>query len=270
MNKVTSNESVILDFIYNSSVMLIGLNTAIGNYFFVKYITGNIVGLIDKKVNFVVKYKYDAWGNILTKEVFIDCIASRHNPFVYKGYYLDLETNFYYFNSRYYNPKIHRFISIDDVNYLKPEKLDGINLYCYCMNKPIMMVDFSGRAPKWLRIAGWIGLVVGVVLCAIAIGILTCGVGTATLFCAIAVGAAKGALIGASIGIGVGAIAGGFSGANGWYNARVLEFTNYGTNDEVIIRKYIDKSKHSYDPIAKSRGSTYYGTSNARWSKVKK
>ena len=53
-------------------------------------------------------------------------------------------------------------------------------------------------------------------------------------------------------------------------NARALEFTNYGTNDEVVIGKYIKNSRHSYDAIANSRGSTYYGTSDAIWLEVKK
>ena len=79
-----------------------------------------------------------------------------------------------------------------------------------------------------------------------------------------------GTFLGFGTGALIGAIAGGFYGANGWYNARALEFTNYGTNDEVVIGKYMKNSKYSYDAIAKSRGSTYYGTSNARWLEVKK
>lgn len=147
MNKVTSTENVILDFVYDASAMLVGLNTVEGNYFYVRDITGNIVGLIDKNGEFVVKYVYDAWGNILNKEMLVDCIASRHNPFVYKGYFLDSETNFYYLNSRYYDPKMHRFISVDDTSYLDPTYLDGVNLYCYCMNNPISYSDPNGH---WL------------------------------------------------------------------------------------------------------------------------
>ena len=214
----------------------------------------------------------------------------------------------FYCKSRFYNPLWCRFINIDSARCLDTENINGMNLYCYCMNNPVMYSDGSGHAPEWLQVAGWIGLGVGLLLCGVAAGILLGGVGTATLVGAIAVGAAKGTLIGAAVGIGVGAIsggvgamidgeqfgssefwsdvlfgtflgfgtgaligaiAGGFYGANGWYNARALEFTNYGTNDEVVIGKYIENSKYSYDAIAKSRGSTYYGTSNARWSEVR-
>ena len=145
MNKVTLDENVILDFIYDSQLKLIGLNTAEGNYFYIRDVIGNIIGLIDKDGKFVVKYSYDAWGNVLNKNILVNCIASRHNPFVYKGYYLDNETNFYYLESRYYSPKIHRFISIDDAKYLDLNHFAGVNLYCYCYNNPVSLMDLSGH-----------------------------------------------------------------------------------------------------------------------------
>lgn len=165
MNKETSSENVILDFVYDASSMLVGLNTVEGNYFYVRDITGIIVGLIDKKGEFMVKYIYDAWGNILNKEMLVDCIVSKHNPFVYKGYFLDSETQFYYLNSRYYDPKMHRFISVDDIDYLDPTYLDGINLYCYCMNNPISYSDPEGHAPWWSWALSGLQLIAGIALC---------------------------------------------------------------------------------------------------------
>lgn len=146
MNKVTSKEDVDIDFIYDVSSKLIGLNTEEGNYFYIRDITNTIVGLVDKKGEFVVKYLYDAWGNILNKEIIEDCIASRHNPFVYKGYYLDLETNFYYLKSRYYNPEMHRFVINDNPLFMKYKELNGLNLYCYCSNNPVSRSDIEGYA----------------------------------------------------------------------------------------------------------------------------
>ncbi len=145
MHKVTLDENVILDFIYDSNSMLVGVNTIEGNYFNVRDIIDNIIGLIDKNGNFVIKYNYDAWGKLLDKVALIDCIVSRHNPFIYKGYYFDSETNFYYLNSRYYSPEICRFISPDSVDYLEPGSFNGLNLYCYCMNNPISYCDPSGH-----------------------------------------------------------------------------------------------------------------------------
>ena len=218
---------------------------------------------------------------------------------MYKGYYYDEETKLYYCMSRYYSPEFRRFISPDKCDYLEAKKLNGLNLYCYCANNPIMNIDPSGHAPQWLQIAVWIGLGVGILVCGVAIGILTAGVGTATFLGAVAVVAAKGALIVAAIGVGAGAIAGGagamiageefgsselwsdvlyggmlgfgvgavvgtvaggFYGANGWYNAKALEFTNVGSNEVVLGRSpgYVD--------VARSRGETYFHTTDDVWN----
>ena len=47
--------------------------------------------------------------------------------------------------SRYYDPEIGQFISMDTVAYLKPDTIGGVDLYAYCKNDPIMYVDPSGH-----------------------------------------------------------------------------------------------------------------------------
>ncbi len=69
------------------------------------------------------------------------------NPYRYRGYYYDTETNLYYLINRYYSPELCRFISADDVTYLDPERINGLNLYAYCFNDPISYVDIVGRMP---------------------------------------------------------------------------------------------------------------------------
>ena len=82
----------------------------------------------------------------------------------------------------------------------------------------------------------------------------------------------EGVLVGAAIGFGAGAVIGGViggvAGANSWYSARAIEFTNLGTNNEVVLGKYIHNSPHSYDAVAKVRESTYFGTTQGRWMEV--
>ena len=102
-----------------------------------------------------------------------------------------------------------------------------MNLFSYCGNDPINYFDDNGNAPKWLQIAGWIGLGVGLALCAAAVCILTCGVGTVTLIGTVAVGAAKGALIGAGIGTAVGAVTGGVGSCVSGQEFGSSEFWNY-------------------------------------------
>ncbi len=88
----------------------------------------------------MVKYTYDAWDNF-KKTICENCLVANLNPFVYKGYFFDEETKWYYLKSRYYDPSIRKFINADDINYLEPESLTGINLYSYCGNSPILGYD---------------------------------------------------------------------------------------------------------------------------------
>ena len=130
-------------FNYDEQGNLVGLNCEGKEYFYVRDILGNIVKIIDEDNVCVVEYEYDAWGNF-TKNIRISCTVSKYNPFVYKGYYYDSEVNLYYLNSRYYDPSIGRFISTDDISYLSPDNLKGLNLFAYCENNPIMYKDPSG------------------------------------------------------------------------------------------------------------------------------
>jgi RHS repeat-associated protein len=57
----------------------------------------------------LVTYKYDAWGNWINKSSASNGTSLGDtlviiNPFIYKGYYYDKETDWYYLKSRYYSP----------------------------------------------------------------------------------------------------------------------------------------------------------------------
>ena len=145
MNKVVGAESFRLDFVYDANNQIIGLNTIEGHYFYIRDITGNIVGLIDSTGVFVVKYKYDAWGKLLSKNIINSCVAAIHNPFIYKGYYYDEEASCYYLKTRYYSPEWKRFLSPDEFEYMDPSSIKGMNLYCYCLDDPVNNYDPSGH-----------------------------------------------------------------------------------------------------------------------------
>ena len=129
----------------------------------------------------MVKYKYDAWGNhaalylnkVNDKEQYseVDEAAfdenyaknktlAELNPFRYRGYYYDEETGLYYLKSRYYDPEVGRFITIDDVSYIDPDTINGLNLYAYCGNNPVMNVDPNGTF-FWALLIG--ALIAGVI-----------------------------------------------------------------------------------------------------------
>lgn len=118
-------------------------------YFYRKDAQGNIIALLDSSGNVVVKYVYDAWGNHAVLDANgADITDVNHigvlNPFRYRGYFYDVETGLYYLQTRYYDPEIGRFITIDGIEYLDPETINGLNLYAYCGNNPVMYTDPTG------------------------------------------------------------------------------------------------------------------------------
>lgn len=66
----------------------------------------------------MIKYLYDAWGNHAVVDGDGNDVISGIgvlNPFRYRGYYYDTETELYYLQTRYYDPEIGRFISQDSI-----------------------------------------------------------------------------------------------------------------------------------------------------------
>ena len=51
----------------------------------------------------------------------------------------------YYCHTRYYSPELCRWISPDSISYLDLESINRINLYCYCENDPVQLIDTNGN-----------------------------------------------------------------------------------------------------------------------------
>ena len=77
-------------------------------------------------------YEYDAFGVVTRRsEVVL-------NQILYTGQQYDQESGQYYLRARFYNPLIGRFLQ-EDVY-----RGDGLNLYAYCENNPVVYYDPSG------------------------------------------------------------------------------------------------------------------------------
>lgn len=113
-------------------------------YLFRKNVQGDVTHIYTESGTLVGQYTYDAWGNCAILQ---DTNGSATlNPFRYRGYYFDKENDLYYLQSRYYDPETCRFVNADDISYLDPETIGGLNLYAYCGNNPVMGVDPEGTA----------------------------------------------------------------------------------------------------------------------------
>lgn len=131
-------------------------------YFYKKNIQGDINAIMESTGVEIVRYVYDAWGNhktyVLANGEYKQMSEAQHsayaevaqlNPYRYRGYYYDIETGLYYLNSRYYDSEVGRFINADNMSEAEPNDINGLNLYAYCLNNPVMLVDDNGNKPKW-------------------------------------------------------------------------------------------------------------------------
>ena len=105
----------------------------------------NILGIVTKEEGLVVQYDYTAYGELKFINGSLASTIGVINPFRYKGYYYDVETGLFMMGQRYYSPELCRFIQPDSIEYLDLSSINGLNLYCYCFNNPIMYYDPSGH-----------------------------------------------------------------------------------------------------------------------------
>ena len=110
----------------------------IGNnqYYYHQNEHGDITHLTNIDEEIENSYQYDVFGNIREQQENVE------NVFKYAGEQLDNETQQYYLRARFYNPVIARFTQ-EDVY-----RGDGLNLYVYVVNNPLLWFDPSGYAKK--------------------------------------------------------------------------------------------------------------------------
>lgn len=149
-----SNDNFIY-YIYDSDFNLIGFYYNDNCYYYIKNHQNDIVGIVDKNNNIVASYTYDAYGNIVELVDYSNENIAYINPYRYRGYRYDTESNLYYLNTRYYSPVLGRFLSEDDIKVISNEisTYAHINLYSYAQNNPVKYVDPNGDSV--LVIAGF-------------------------------------------------------------------------------------------------------------------
>ena len=124
-----------------------GSNPSInGEYYYIRNLQGDIIGLIDKNGTEVVSYTYDTLGKLISIEGSLKDTVGVKNPYRYRGYRYDTETGLYYLNARYYNPEWGRFINADGALGATGELL-SYNMFAYCFNNPVNLEDPSGNWP---------------------------------------------------------------------------------------------------------------------------
>ena len=161
-------------------------------YYYVTNLQGDVLSLVDGEGFSAAEYYYNAWGLPMG---FTGAMAEI-NPLRYRGYYYDTELGMYYLKSRYYDPFVCRFINADEI-LSTGQGFIGTNMFAYCNNNPVAMVDSQGELANWL-IGGLVGGLVGGIVSSIK------GDGFSVGF---AQGAAAGAIAGAAVDVALAVVA---------------------------------------------------------------
>ena len=185
----------LINYFYTSDGTRVGFKTGGKVYYYVYNLQGDVTHIVDESKNIVATYRYDPFGKISNLSSLTS--IGKLNPFRYRGYYYDTESNLYYLNSRYYNPEIGRFINADAILGANKD-LISYNMFTYCGNNPLNRADPTGHA--FMLITAAIGAVAG----AVTGGIISAKKGK-SVWAGIGIGAVAGALIGTGAGMAAGA-----------------------------------------------------------------
>lgn len=238
---------------YDEEGMLVGFHYDNNEYFYVRDLTGNIAKVLDSNGNIKVEYKYNAWGKVLS--ITGDNTIKNVNSYLYKGYYYDFETELYYCNSRYYDPDVCRWISIDESSFLDYQSVNETNLWCYCGNNPISGFDINGYF-SWKKF-GICAAIAAIAVVAIAATVVTCGAAAAGV--GMVVGATLPSVCGVTTACTVASIATvGTYVATGAITAGIAAYAVADIQEVVTDgeKNYLSFLGDSYEPI---KGALYFG-----------
>lgn len=156
-------------FQYDEQGNIIGMQYNGTQYYYIKNLQGDIIGILDNELNQVVKYDYDSWGKVIAitdatgTEITDQTHIGHINPYRYRSYRYDSETGLYYLQSRYYNPEWGRFLNADGLVQTGQGLIDK-NMYVYCENNPINRSDENGYgwiSSAWNIIKAGISMLLG-------------------------------------------------------------------------------------------------------------
>ncbi len=168
LGQKTGND--IITYLYDENGSAYGMKYN-DNYFYYAFnAQGDVVGIIHASGNVIARYEYDAWGNILsvTTNTGIDISQSTNhianiNPIRYRGYYYDIETGFYYLQSRYYDPVTQRFLNADGL-VSTGQGILGTNMFAYCGNNPVNLKDSTGQFWQFIVVVVVVAVTAAVVI----------------------------------------------------------------------------------------------------------
>jgi RHS repeat-associated protein len=98
---------------------------------------GNVTSLIDGNQSVVASYRYDPFGNFISKSGTL----ANANVYRFSSKEVHVNSGMYYYGFRFYDPNSQRWINRDPI-----EEEGGINLFSLVFNNPADFVDPFGLA----------------------------------------------------------------------------------------------------------------------------
>ncbi|MDP3723997.1 MAG: RHS repeat-associated core domain-containing protein, partial [Candidatus Omnitrophota bacterium] len=145
--------------------------------------------------------EYTPYGSLNRRE------GSVTVPQKFTGQRLDTTTGLYFYNARYYDPSLGRFIQADPVVPV-PGDPQALNRYSYVRNNPLTYTDPSGHG--WRKIFGWVSTALSFLLPPLAPFFMAANIGLGLYDAARTgnwmgfIGSTVGSLVGSAIGGGLG------------------------------------------------------------------
>jgi RHS repeat-associated protein len=176
------NDLLLARFLYADGRMPVAMERGGATYYLTYDQVGSLRVVADASGNVIKRIDYDSFGNIIN-----DTNASFEIPFGFAGGIHDRETGLVRFGFRDYDPDIGRWTAKDPILFAG----GNIDLYGYCLNDPVNLVDPSGQF-------GGAGFVIGIFAGAYG-GFLT-GIQQGDILTGV-FAAATGAMVGGLVGI---------------------------------------------------------------------
>jgi RHS repeat-associated protein len=110
---------------------------------------GNIMDVTDRIGEPIMKYRYDAFGNLFTQ------MAAPYNSVGFTGKSYDAKASLIDFSARWYSPNEGRFITEDTFGGWGDIPA-SLNRYSYAHNNPVTLIDPTGRNVESIEWSGQI------------------------------------------------------------------------------------------------------------------
>lgn len=212
-------------------------------YYYVYNLQGDVTHIMKADKSIAGTYQYDPYGRIINLSSLT--AVAKANPFRYRGYYYDTESNLYYLNSRYYNPEWGRFINADG-QLIIGDNITDLNLFVYCGNNSINRFDPIGE--EWYH---WVIGAAVVVGCGVAT-VATCGGFAAAVSAVFMVGSGMAAATTAST-----IAAGAFIGSSAIYGVTAISAASTSRS----VKEF--NNKGSWGTVAATAGGAVFGGAGA-------